>query len=96
MPHNDDPFNFDEKFIDPSGRVVRTVQGTTTTPAPKPRRRRAAEPVEPPTLEELLRASIREVTEREIRKAESESDLSELLRRMLEEPARRGRKAGNG
>jgi hypothetical protein len=83
MPHNDSPFDFEPKFIDPSGRVVRQAE-------PRPsRRRRSAEPEPPVTLEELLRCSIREVTEREIRRAKSENDLARLLQLSLEDVSRR-------
>jgi hypothetical protein len=87
MLHDEVPFDFDERVIDPTGRIIRQ-----SAPAPRPRRRRS-EPVVPQSLEELLKASIREVVEREIRKAQTESDLSELLRRSLEDVRRREKAA---
>lgn len=82
MPHNDAPFDFDERITAPDGRIIRQQTG-------RPRRRRCSAVAEMPSLEDLLRQSIREVTEREIRKAQNESDLSDLLRRMLEHMKRR-------
>lgn len=90
MPlNNDDPFGFEERAIDPAGRVIRQIPAAS----PAPRRRRRAD-AEPQSLDELLRASIREIVEREIRKVTTESELSELLRAMLESVERRGKKGG--
>jgi len=90
---DDVPFDFPPREIDPAGRVVRTVD-TVTPKAARPRRRRNAGMLDDPAdaalpLVELLRLSIREVTEREIRMAETEDDLCDLLRMSLEDIRRR-------
>jgi hypothetical protein len=87
MLHDDVPFDFDERLTDPTGRVVRTAQGTVA--APRRKRRDAKEAQADSSLEDLLRKSIREVMEREIRKARTADDLSELLRLSLEDLKRR-------
>jgi hypothetical protein len=92
---DDVPFDFDERLIDPTGRVVRTVAGVTATPAPKPRRdRRRRMDADHPDLPltELLKLSIREVLEREIREANDEDDLSRLLIASIEDIRRRRKK----
>lgn len=86
MLHDEVPFDFDERLTDPAGRIIRQ------TPPRASRRRRG--PEMPQSLEELLKASIREVTEREIRKAQSEGELSDLLRLLLDDVKRREKKGG--
>jgi len=90
---DDVPFDFPPREIDPTGRVVRTVDTVTPKPS-RPRRRRTAGTLDDPAdaglpLVELLRLSIRAVTEREIQMAETEYDLCDLLRMSLEDIRRR-------
>ena len=81
MPHNEDvPFDFPERLADPTGRVIRTVAANNVPVRPSRSRRRAVDPDDPGLpLTELLKLTIREVTEREIRAAQSETDLTRLL-----------------
>lgn len=90
---DDVPFDFDERLIDPTGRVVRTVAGVTTPPKPKRDRRRRIDAGHPDLpLTELLKLAVREVMEREIREANDEDDLSRLLIASLEDIRRRRKK----
>lgn len=94
---DDVPFDFDiaERRIDPTGRVIRTAAGIAEPSAPKPRRdRRRRMDADHPDLPltELLKLSIREVLEREIREANDEDDLSRLLIASIEDIRRRRKK----
>ena len=96
----DSPFAFAEKSTDPTGRAVRPVVATaavaaaaSAVPVVRRRRRRKGEaepdagrPVE---VAELLKRSIREVIERQIRTAATEEDLTALLLLSLDDVRRR-------